>query len=136
MPATVANTQTIAVVAAIIERDKQVLVSFRDKTKHQGGRWEFPGGKIELGETPYEALNRELNEELGIEIITAVEFESLVHHYHDKTVNLNFWHVTEFLGEPSGVEGQQIQWYPINRLSQLTFPDANYQIIEQLESFA
>lgn len=131
---TVVNLPSIHVVAAIIINGRQVLLAKRPDHKHQGGKWEFPGGKVEAHETPEEALSRELREELSIQVhpSTMQLFEVLQHQYPEKQVLLEFWLVNEFEGTAEGAEGQPVQWFDIAELSTLTFPEANQPIVEKL----
>jgi 8-oxo-dGTP diphosphatase len=120
---------TVHVAAAVIELDDKVLVSRRLDASHQGGKWEFPGGKLELGETASQALVRELQEELGI---TALEYHPLIqihYEYPEKRVLLDVWTVSQFSGEPHGREGQTVQWLSPDQLGQYEFPPANLPII-------
>lgn len=124
----------IDVVAAIIfdAQRKQVLLALRKPEQHQGDRWEFPGGKMEEGETQADALARELHEEIDLRVVNSVHRRTLVHQYSDKQVRLHFWDVTEFTGTPRGVEGQQLQWVGIAQLAGLRFPDANQVVVDEL----
>jgi 8-oxo-dGTP diphosphatase len=102
-------------VAAGILRDTsgRVLITERLCDGPFNGLWEFPGGKIADGEDPAEALQRELLEELGIEVSEAAAYMRLHHEYPDRTVDLEFFLVTVWRGEPSGLEGQGVRWiYP------------------------
>ncbi len=110
------NTQTkttkiIEVAAAVLQRpDGSFLLAQRPPGKIWAGYWEFPGGKIEPGETPYHALVRELREELGIEVETAYPWITRVFTYPHATVRLNFFRVTEWRGELHPHEGQEFAW--------------------------
>lgn len=131
------SLKTIHVVAAVIldtdGQDKnRVLLSLRLKDAHQGGKWEFPGGKIEVGESGLDALKRELKEELNISIDIASEYLHTSHEYSDKLVHLNVYLVRSFVGTPEGMEGQEVRWFSLNEMMQLNFPDANYPILEQI----
>lgn len=106
-----------------------VLISLRHDTAHQGGLWEFPGGKVEAGETVEQALNRELYEELKISIQGMVPLIKIRHQYSDISVLLDVWTVTHFSGVPKGCEGQMIKWVAKKQLRNYSFPDANYPII-------
>lgn len=128
------NKKAIQVAAAIIERDGQFLLSKRPEHLHQGNKWEFPGGKLEAGESVADALSRELQEELAIQITTQRAFEHLTYDYPEKTVQLFFQWVSEFEGTPVGVEGQEVKWFSKSELLQLTFPDANQPILEKLRT--
>ncbi len=116
----------------ILNDHKQVLLSLRLKNAHQGGKWEFPGGKIEAGESDRDALYRELKEELDIEISNASEYLQLSYDYPEKTVVLKVYLVTEFRGQPSGLEGQKVSWFSVEDMADLTFPDANYPILDRI----
>lgn len=124
----------IDVVAGVIFNSTrtEVLVALRKPEQHQGDRWEFPGGKLEEGETAQTGLVRELQEEIGI---TATEFShrtDIDHRYEDKHVRLHFWDVTAFTGTPRGVEGQELRWATLAQLASLQFPDANRAIVDEL----
>ena len=98
------------VAAVIVNGSQEVLLAKRPLDRHQGGLWEFPGGKVERGEDVRAALMRELNEELGIIIQDARPLIKIRHAYPDKAVLLDVWRVTAFAGEPHGREGQPIEW--------------------------
>lgn len=120
--------------AAIFDDNNRVLLALRDKSQHQGGLWEFPGGKVEPGEPVVAALARELNEELGIDIDQA-SVKPLIqvpYHYPDKSVLLDVFSVTAFTGEPFGREGQPIEWVSRAALEQYQFPAANKPILNSL----
>ena len=124
----------IDVVAGIIfdESRHSVLLARRKPEQHQGGLWEFPGGKQEAGESQQEALQRELFEEIAIRPDTMRFRRSIEHRYDDKAVRLHFWDVDSFTGAPKGCEGQALQWVPIGELVQFRFPAANQTIVEEL----
>lgn len=109
------KTKIIEVAAAVLQRpDGSFLLAQRPSGKIWAGYWEFPGGKIEPGETPLHALKRELREELGIEVETAYPWITRVFAYPHATVRLNFFRVTEWHGELHPHEGQQFAWqYPL-----------------------
>ncbi|WP_444997644.1 8-oxo-dGTP diphosphatase MutT [Aliikangiella sp. IMCC44359] len=123
---------TIQVAAGVILRQNQVLIAQRPQDKHKGGYWEFPGGKIEINETAHSALARELKEELNIEITEARDFTEVSFEYPEKKVQLNFFLVTEFKGEPIGLEGQPVKWVNIQELNQVKLPEANVIVVEKL----
>jgi len=126
----------IHVVAAIIYNSgrEQILIARRPEHLHQGGLWEFPGGKVEQGESPQSALHRELAEELSISICqqSAEKFTDVKHQYPDKAVHLEFWRVFSFSGEPRGNEGQPIRWVLLTELANYSFPEANRQVVTLL----
>lgn len=123
-------------VAVILNDKKQVLLSKRADHVHQGGLLEFPGGKIEVGELPEEALRRECLEELGISIESCSSFCDISHQYHDKFVRLRVFLVAEYQGVPAGHEGQFVSWSEIECLDAQDFPAANGEIIQQLKSYS
>lgn len=128
--------QWLHVVAGVIFNPvgDAVLLARRPLGKHQGGKWEFPGGKVESDEAASFALHRELDEELGIQInlLTASPFVDIRHRYPDKNIWLDVWKITGFSGQPDGREGQEVRWFALEELSGLDFPEANTPIIEQL----
>jgi 8-oxo-dGTP diphosphatase len=109
-----------------------LLVARRHDHLHQGGLWEFPGGKIHDGETTFEALARELEEELGIRVGTAEPLIDIEHDYADKSVRLEVWTVKAFAGEPRGLQGQPLAWVSAAALDPARFPAANAPIIAAL----
>jgi len=120
-------------VAIIVNQDNEVLISLRPNSSHQGGLWEFPGGKLEVGESVEDALKRELLEELNIDLLESQSFKIIQHQYADKTVQLNIYIVSSFRGEAKGAEGQLIEWKAIDQLNPLDFPAANYNVIHSLQ---
>jgi len=119
----------ILVVAAVIWREGRILIAERAAHLHQGGLWEFPGGKVEAGEAVAAALVRELQEELGITPTVFSPLIRIAHDYPDKSVCLEVWNVTGFEGEPHGCEGQPIRWVTPDELPQFAFPVANRPIV-------
>lgn len=120
----------VHVAAAVIRgADGQVLIARRPDDKHQGGLWEFPGGKVEAGEAVEAALARELEEELGIRVKAARPLIQVHHDYPDKQVLLDVWQVDAFEGEPHGAEGQPLAWVAPRQLPNYEFPAANLPIV-------
>ncbi|MGE6190356.1 Nudix family hydrolase [Stutzerimonas stutzeri] len=120
----------IHVAAAVIRgADRRVLIAKRPLDKHQGGLWEFPGGKVEAGEHVEVALARELLEELGIVVTAAQPLIQVRHDYPDKQVLLDVWEVHAFTGEPHGAEGQPLMWVTADQLTDYSFPAANQPIV-------
>lgn len=124
---------TVAV-GILIDDVGRVLVTRRAPDAHQGGLWEFPGGKVEADETLLEALTRELREELGVSVEAAEALMVLEHDYGDKQVRLDVHRVTRWSGEPRGLEGQPLAWQRPEKLRNWTFPAANRPILEGLLS--
>lgn len=122
------------VAVGVILRQQQVLLAKRAAGKHQANRWEFPGGKLEQGETVAAALKRELAEEIGITVLEAEPFMQLHHEYPERCVLLDIYLVTDFSGEPHGAEGQPLYWAELSELDHLSLPDANQPIVEQLQA--
>ncbi|MBU1332740.1 MAG: Nudix family hydrolase [Gammaproteobacteria bacterium] len=120
----------IHVAAAVIRgADGRILIARRAEDQHQGGQWEFPGGKVEAGEAVPTALARELDEELGIRPTAARPLIQVRHDYPDKQVLLDVWDVTAFDGEPHGAEGQPLAWVSPRQLDDYSFPAANAPIV-------
>ncbi|MBR9883177.1 MAG: Nudix family hydrolase [Oceanospirillales bacterium] len=115
--------------AIIVDAEGRVLIARRDASQHQGGLWEFPGGKVEKGEAVESALARELDEELGIQVESARPQIRITHHYADKSVLLDVWRVERFSGEAHGREGQPIRWVAPSALVDFEFPAANTPIV-------
>lgn len=122
----------VRVAVGVILKDEQVFISLREANLHQGGKWEFPGGKCEPGETATQALVRELHEETGIMVNTAMPFMQIEHDYGDKAVYLEVFLVQDFSGQPHGREGQRSRWVPLTMLPDYPFPEANQAIIGKL----
>jgi 8-oxo-dGTP diphosphatase len=107
----------------------KILISHRHAALHQGGLWEFPGGKIEASETAEVALVRELKEELNIVVEASAPLITINHHYPDRFVQLKVFLVEQFSGEAKSCEGQPIKWVAPAELRQFDFPAANQPII-------
>ncbi len=119
-------------VGVILDAEQNVLLTRRAEDTHQGGLWEFPGGKLESGEPVLAALERELQEELGIIPVTTRPLIEIRHDYGDKQVLLDVHLVTTFDGEPQALEGQPMQWVAGAALADYQFPAANLAIVEAL----
>ena len=120
----------VEVAAGVIYNPQgQILIAKRAVNQHQGGLWEFPGGKIEAGESAQQALARELHEELAIEVLASEPLVRIAHDYTDKSVVLDVWCVTAFSGEARGIEGQPLAWVSVDQLTDYDFPAANEPII-------
>lgn len=127
------HAKPLTVVVAVIQNEQgQVLISQRAKDAHQGGLWEFPGGKVEPAESSQEALYRELLEEVNLSIHSAKPLLKIHHHYPDLFVCLDVYSVTSYQGEAVGMEGQVVKWVDISCLEDREFPVANKAIIKSL----
>jgi 8-oxo-dGTP diphosphatase len=116
-------------VGVVKNPEGKILISLRHAELHQGGLWEFPGGKIEVSETAELALARELKEELNITVIAATPLITINHQYPDRYVQLNVFLVEQFSGEVKSLEGQPFKWVTPSELNQYVFPAANRPII-------
>jgi 8-oxo-dGTP diphosphatase len=125
-------------VAAGILRDSsgRVLIAERVGGGAFQGMWEFPGGKIGDGESPEQALERELAEELGIELGAAERFMHLEHDYADRSVSIDFFLVSSWINEPRGIEGQQLRWVETRLLAEHDLLPADVPVIEALQQMA
>ena len=119
-------------VAVIVNNDDEACISLRHEHAHQGGLWEFPGGKVEPDETVEQALTREIKEELGLDVLSSRPLMRVKHDYGDKSVCLHVQKITGFRGTAVGLEGQDVKWVPIENLKDYDFPAANQAIIKSL----
>jgi 8-oxo-dGTP diphosphatase len=119
-------------VAVIANSRGEVLITRRANHVHQGGLWEFPGGKVEAGESVQHALKREIHEELGIDIEPMHRLIRVPYRYTDRHVLLDVWKVDPVRGQVCGREGQPLAWTAIESLDKSSFPAANRSIIAAL----
>jgi mutator protein MutT len=124
----------LAIVAAIIRRGDKVLITKRPDHVHLAGLWEFPGGKVEAGESLEAALQREIREELGLDISVEDEFFSVQHEYPDKSVHLHFFNCTILRGEPQPLDVADMRWVKTAELVDFEFPPADVDLIRLLRS--
>lgn len=122
----------IPVVAGLIRRGDEILVGQRPENNTLAGLWEFPGGKIELGEGPEEALARELYEELDINVEVGPLKLSCTHNYGDVGIIILFYEVNYWKGEPKAKHHMQIEWVSPQELKKRTIPDANKKILDRI----
>lgn len=122
----------IAVVAGLIIRDGKLLIAKRPGDKHMGGRWEFPGGKIERGESPEQALERELNEELGIETEAGRIYHAVAHSYPEKDVLLLFYRCRLISGEPKPIEEADVRWISEAEIGSYSWAEADVPVVRQI----
>ena len=124
--------KVVHVAVGVIIREQQYFLTKRLDTAHQGGKWEFPGGKVEKNETVAQALHRELQEEIAIDVLSCYPLIEISHDYGDKKVRLDVYVVDNFQQEPIAQEGQKSGWFSLQELATLDFPKANAAIIEKL----
>lgn len=122
----------IPVVTGIIRKNGQVLLGQRPEGNSLAGQWEFPGGKIELGENPVTALKRELQEELGIEAEIGALRLAHTHAYGEKGILILFFDVTLWKGEPKQKHHNGLIWASPNQIPEMDIPEANRLILPQL----
>jgi 8-oxo-dGTP diphosphatase len=123
----------LLVSAGIIYRNRQVLVGQRRGGDRHPFKWEFPGGKVEFGETPQQALVRELREELQIEATIGSELARYEHEYPSGSrVHLLFFSVPKFSGEPTANIFEQIRWVDVSDLPSLDFLDGDFDFVRRL----
>ena len=120
------------VIGLIINDDQRVLLARRQAHQTHANKLEFPGGKIDPGEREYDALVREVKEEVDLDVQQAERIMSIAHSYPEYYVELNIWQVTEFQGKAQGKEGQTVFWCAIDKLDANDFPTANHAIIDYL----
>ena len=125
--------RVVHVVAGVIsDADGRVLLAQRPAGRHLAGGWEFPGGKLEPGEAPFDGLRRELREEIGIEVESATPLVRVRHAYPEREIELDVWTVTGFRGDPVGREGQPLRWCPGGELGAAGLLPADLPVIDAL----
>ena len=126
----------IIVAAGIVIEAGRVLVSRRKKGTHLEAHWEFPGGKVEPGETPQRALQRELMEELGIECEVLAPMEVTFFSYPSKDVLLLFFEAARTAGsaEPRALDADEVRWVGVDELDGLQFPPADLPVLERVRA--
>lgn len=128
-----AKPGVLCVAAGILRRDYRILACRRRLDGAFGGKWELPGGKLQDGEAPAEALVRELREELGIEAHPGPEVDRITHAYDGHpSVRLHFFEVDRFLGEPRNRAFEEIRWTALNELTSLDWLEADLQLVRRL----
>lgn len=113
----------------LLDGVRRVLVQRRPTRAHQGGLWEFPGGKIRAGESFRDALDRELFEELGVRVLEAEPLVRVEHSYPELVVVLDVWHVARYQGLVEAREGQPLRWVTLDSLADLPMPPADRPIV-------
>ena len=125
----------IHVVAGLIRHPKKrhkIFFTQRKPGQHLENLWEFPGGKLERGESRFHGLKRELYEELGIHVISAHPLHAVTHHYADKSIHLDVWEVLDYKGKPHGREGQKTIWLKPGEIAKYPFPEADEPVLRAL----
>ena len=121
------------VVAAVIERNQKILIGQRKRNGKHPLKWEFPGGKVEPGEDPKDALERELKEELAIQATIGEELDQYDVQYGDGPITrLIFYRVTSFEGEPQNLNFEQIQWESKSSLTNYDFLSGDEPFLKKL----
>lgn len=120
-------------VGVVVNPEGKILIAKRPEHLHQGGLWEFPGGKVESGEQVISALRREFEEELGLVIESAEPLLQVAYQYTDKSVLLDVFSIKQYSGEANGLEGQSIRWVSQKELADYPFPAANQPILHALQ---
>lgn len=129
-----ATGNPIEVSAGLIFRHGLLLITQRHSDAHLGGLWEFPGGKIDHGESAEECLKRELMEELGIEVEVKELIEAITHEYPEKTVRLKFFRCVWLRNEPRALGCADFAWVGREQLANYTFPAADSRLLEKLQT--
>jgi mutator protein MutT len=124
----------INVTAGLIFQEGNILIAKRPQGYHLAGLWEFPGGKQEPDESLAECLEREIKEELDIEIRVERLFMTVRHEYEKKIVSLHVFECAHLNGNPRGLEGQEIKWVKLSELRQYEFPPPDQEVIGLLMS--
>ncbi len=122
----------IPVVTALIRKDQKILLGQRPEGLTLAGQWEFPGGKLELGESPREALHRELKEELGIDAKIGDLRIANSHTFGDKGILILFFDVFYWKGEPKNLHHTQLEWVDVNEIPEREIPDTNRKMIDEI----
>jgi 8-oxo-dGTP diphosphatase len=122
----------ITVTAAIIEKDGKILIARRNKNDPLKGKWEFPGGRLEPGESLEECLKRELREELGIDAQIGEFVGSNTHRYEHISIELLAFRVKEYAGELHPTDHEEVKWVALSEFHKYDFPEADKPIIETL----
>jgi 8-oxo-dGTP diphosphatase len=123
----------LQVVAAVIEKNSRILICQRSRDSRHPLKWEFPGGKVEPGETPQQALARELREELAIDAVIGDEMHRQHVEYGDgRVISLLFFRVTEFSGDPANLQFEQILWEDPRRLPAYDFLQGDVPFVRRL----
>lgn len=126
------NFNGMRVAAAVIHKNKKILIQQRKKGTHLAGYWEFPGGKIEPGEDARACLKREIQEELGVEVSVRPPFFKTLHAYPQRRISLSFHRCQILLGKPKSCEGQKIKWVDARHLRRIKLVPADKPLVARL----
>ena len=125
--------ETIVVTAAIIKQDQQYLIAQRKKGSNQELKWEFPGGKVEIGEDPEDCLRREIKEELGLSVKIFNIYQVVSHNYGEKHIILLCYLCKNEGGEPSCIDCNDYRWVTVKEMSEYDFAPADIIVVESLK---
>jgi 8-oxo-dGTP diphosphatase len=123
---------THVVAGALFDTQGRVLIAQRPPGKHMAGGWEFPGGKLEPGEDRFAGLQRELKEEIGVDLLQAEPLISYEHRFADRAVFLDLWWVNEYSGEPQSLDSQALKWVRLDELAEVGLLEADRPMIPAL----
>ena len=131
----ITKVEPLNVVALVLENHQgEILVAKRAEHKHLGGMWEFPGGKVEQGETQLDALIRETKEEIDFDLPTATPLITTTHHYPEMVLTLDVWYYKAKKPQVWANEGQPLKWVKRSELSNLGMPDADLPTIKAIQN--
>jgi len=122
------------VVGIVTDSDDRVLIGQRPSGRHMAGAWEFPGGKLECGESAVAGLSRELQEELGIVVLEAEPLLDLRHRYPDRSVHLDVWWVSTWSGHVMPCDGQELRWIDVDELDNVQLLPADGPIVRAVHA--
>lgn len=122
------------VAGALFDAAGRVLIAQRPPGKHMAGGWEFPGGKLDAEEEPLAGLQRELREELGIEVHTAEPLIAYEHAYPERRVFLDLWLVGRYSGEPQSLDAQALRWVTLDDLDIVGLLEADRPMVVALRA--
>ena len=126
--------KVIDVAAGLVFHDRKLLITQRRPDDHLGGFWEFPGGKVEPGESFKRCLVRELREELGIEVSVDAQIEDITHSYPEKTVRICFFRCALISGVARPIHCYALEWVTLETLGRYEFPAADAKLLERLNA--
>jgi len=122
----------IKVTAAILAKDGRLIIAQRKSADHLAGKWEFPGGKVEEGETPEECLKRELKEEFDIQVSVGDCLGSSIYHYDHLSIELMAYRSEWVAGEIAMLDHKDYQWVTVDQLSEFDFAPADLPFVDKL----